>query len=159
MNESFIYTTDASALCAALFCVMLLAIFFGSKLGTVRFEKHEDSAGNTTIVSALFGLLAFLLAVTFGMSGSRFDARRDAIINEANAIGTAVLRADLYQDTVRKVFRGEFKGYLQARINYYEAGRNVPKMKAASKTADSLSVYLWKQAMVEARTNPDFTRG
>jgi hypothetical protein len=158
MNESFLYRTDSALLCGALFCLMVLSIFAGSKLGKISFIKHKDSAGNTTIVSALFGLLGFLLAVTFGMSGSRFDARRDAIINESNAIGTAILRSDLYPDAVRKEFRNEFKRYLEARIDYYEAGRNVQKKDAASRAADSLELFLWKVATEEATRNPDFIR-
>jgi hypothetical protein len=46
------------------------------------------------------GMLGLLLAFTFGMSNDRYNKRRDLIIEEANDIGTAILRADLYP-TVR----------------------------------------------------------
>jgi hypothetical protein len=158
MKESFIYRTDAFILCSILFSLMLLSIFLGFKFGRVRYSQDEESAGNNTIVSALFGLLAFLLAVTFGMSGSRFDSRRDAIINESNAIGTAVLRADLYPDSLRATLRKNFKSYLNARIDYYEAGRDRGKMDEANIRADAQEKNLWQTAMGHARTSPDFLK-
>lgn len=158
MNESFIYRTDAVALVGALFVIMLVVIFVGSKVGEVRFPGHEDNAGNGTIVGSLFGLLAFLLAITFGMSAGRFDSRREALVNEANAIGTAMLRADLYSDTLREAFRKDFKGYLEARILYYEAGRDQARIDIAGRTADSLGKRLWARTMTVARNEPDFIR-
>ncbi|MGB8551969.1 MAG: hypothetical protein WCD73_01390 [Pseudolabrys sp.] len=44
----------------------------------------------------LLGLLALMLAFTFSMALTRFEARRDALLNEANAIGTTALRAAYY---------------------------------------------------------------
>jgi hypothetical protein len=43
----------------------------------------------------MLGLLALIISFTFAMALSRFDARRDALLREANAIGTAALRARL----------------------------------------------------------------
>ena len=51
--------------------------------------------GAGTMVGSLFALLAFMLAFTFGMATSRFDARRQLVVEEANAVTTAFLRADL----------------------------------------------------------------
>ena len=45
------------------------------------------------LLQALLALLAFLLAVTMGMASDRFDARRGVVLEEANTIGTAYLRA------------------------------------------------------------------
>ena len=43
----------------------------------------------------IFGLLSLLIAFTFSGAASRFERRRDLIVQEANAIGTAYLRIDL----------------------------------------------------------------
>ncbi len=42
-----------------------------------------------------------MLAFTLGMAGSRFDQRRELLLDEANAIGTARLRADLVPEPTR----------------------------------------------------------
>lgn len=156
MNESLIYRTDALVLVSVLFFVMLLAIFAGSRVGKLRYLRQEENAGNGTIVGSLFGLLAFLLAVTFGMSGGRFDSRREAVTNEANAIGTAILRSDLYTDSVMISFRKDFRNYLEARILYYEAGRDEEKVAQSNLAADSLAKRLWKRATDHSKNNNDF---
>jgi hypothetical protein len=43
------------------------------------------------------------------MSGERYDTRRKIIIEEANDIGTALLRSDLYPDSTRTLFRSDFR--------------------------------------------------
>ena len=48
------------------------------------------------------GLLAFLLAFTFGMAATRFDSRKQAVLQEANAIGTAYLRTSFLPETLRE---------------------------------------------------------
>ena len=53
------------------------------------------------IVGAILGLLAFLLAFTFGMAASRFETRRELVLDEANAIGTTYLRAALLPEPHR----------------------------------------------------------
>ena len=158
MKESFIYRVDAIELVSALFILMLGAIFIGSKLGKTRFEKYGENVGNGTIVSSLFGLFAFLLAFTFGMSSSRFDSRREALVNEANAIGTAMLRSDLYTDTLKTAFRNDFKAYTEARIFYYQAGWNSEKLNRAKETSDSAARSLWKRAADIAKNDLEFVK-
>ena len=72
-------------------------------------------------------LLGLLLAFTFSMSNSRFDNRRQLVIEEANAIGTAILRTDFYPDSVRKLLRASLKEYVENRIAFYRAGMNIQK--------------------------------
>lgn len=47
------------------------------------------------------GLLAFLLAFTFGMAANRFDNRKQAVMLEANALGTAYLRTSFLPEQSR----------------------------------------------------------
>lgn len=49
----------------------------------------------TMMHGAIVGLLSLITAFTFAMSLERYDARRQAVIDESNAIGTAALRAQL----------------------------------------------------------------
>ncbi len=45
-------------------------------------------------------------------------------INEANAIGTAMLRTSLYPDSVQLLLKTNFKLYLEQRIAFFEVGAN-----------------------------------
>ncbi len=149
VDHSLIFDTDAAILSLVLFILMALSIYYGRRLGLKRFNagRHFDASSTKTIISAMFGLLAFLLAFTFGMSGNRYDARRGHIVEEANAIGTVILRADLYQDSDRTEFRKDLKKYLEARIEYFEAGRDIPRVFAAIDTANAYGKRLWDRTM------------
>jgi hypothetical protein len=69
----------------------------------------EQEGPTGMLVGSILALLAFLLAVTMGMAADRFDARRSLVLTEANAIGTAYLRAGYLpqpeSDQVRELFR------------------------------------------------------
>ena len=97
--------------------------------------------------AGLFGLFGFTLAITFGMSVNRYDSNRNLIVEEANDIGTAILRSDLYPDSIRTAFRSDFKEYLEARIEYYEAGSDLKRFYAAKEKAAGISLKLWERAM------------
>jgi len=147
-HGSFIYETDAFVLVGILLVCMVLFIYIGRKVGLKRIKAPaggEDGVTGATI-SAMFGLLAFLLAFTFSMSASRYDTRRENIVDEANAIGTAILRADLYPEEERTAFRNDFHQYLEARIRYFEVGGNIAEAEKAKGEAEGYGTLLWDRA-------------
>lgn len=125
----FLRRVDIWVLTVILFALMMLFMLLGFTIARRRFVKNNkvENPANNTVYSAVFGLLAFLLAFTFSMSGSRFDSRRQASVAEGNAIGTAILRADLYPDSERAVLRDGLKHYLQSRIESITGGTNSEK--------------------------------
>src|SRR5690242_19734243 len=76
---------------------VMLSVELGIWLGKYRSTRSEQEKDGPVgaIVGAVLGLLAFMLAFTFGLAASRFDARRIAVLDEANAIGTTYLRAEM----------------------------------------------------------------
>jgi hypothetical protein len=81
----------------ALFLGMLLLLETGRRLGVRRLASDPEGAraGTGTVEGAVFALLGLLVAFTFSGAASRFDQRRDLIVEETNDIGTAYLRLDL----------------------------------------------------------------
>ena len=140
-----------------LFGLMLLSFWLGQLWRTNRLSHaktaREDITGS--LEGSMLGLLALLLAFTFGISNSRYDARRDVIIKEANCIGTAVLRADLYPEPFRSEIRADFKEYVEARIRYYTVGTNLDSIKASLFHAQDISGRIWSK--VTARASKDST--
>lgn len=112
----------------------------------LRHGTITSTEGLGPVEASLFGLLALLLAFTFGEADSRFDVRRRIITTEANNIGTAILRADMYADSERIAFRKDFTGYVEARINYYESKRDEVKITEAKKETTKFATLLWKRA-------------
>jgi hypothetical protein len=78
------------------FIVVTLVFYeIGYQIGRWRERRAAgEVAGPTSmIVGSILALMAFLLAIAMGMAADRFDARRALVLQEANSIGTTVLRA------------------------------------------------------------------
>ena len=74
----------------------VLAVELGWRGARYRKRRHQGGteAPVAPIVAATLGLLAFMLAFTFAMAASRFEERRQAVLAEANAIGTTYFGGD-----------------------------------------------------------------
>ncbi len=69
-----------------------------------------------TLAGAGLGLLALMLGFTFSMALTRYEARRTAVLEEANAIGTAWLRAGLLPTPERAQSRRLLADYARVRL-------------------------------------------
>src|SRR5262245_30477329 len=78
-------------------------------------SSDEPDAPPAGMVGATLGLLAFMLAFTFGLAGTRFEARRQLVQTEANAISTTYLRADLLPEPMHTDAQALLKEYVDAR--------------------------------------------
>ncbi|REH00930.1 bestrophin-like domain [Flavobacterium aquicola] len=145
MDISILNQTEAWVIALLLFILMLISCFIGKRTGNYIRNK-KDNKDKSTETSGLVALLFFLLAFTFGMSGDRYDSRRKIVIEEANDIGTAILRSDLYPDSTRTLFRKDFKEYVEARISYYQVGADVKGILKADSLSQVISGKLWKRA-------------
>src|SRR5262245_43442707 len=107
----------------AILVVVLLSVECGYRLGKDRRSRHEQEkeAPLGTIVGATLGLLAFILAFTFGLAANRFDTRRQVLLNEANAIGTTYLRAGMRPESGEQI-RGLLRDYVRARLDAVRSG-------------------------------------
>ena len=90
-----------------LFLGMLLFLEVGRRLGLRRRAPAAEgtAAEGRVVEGAVFGLLGLLVAFTFSGAAARFDTRRQLIVEETNAIGTAYLRLDLLPTAFQKRFQ------------------------------------------------------
>jgi hypothetical protein len=105
-------------LALGLLALLLVAFEIGFRAGA-HAVGASDGPSNTqigTIQAAVLGLLGLLLAFTFSAATSRFLERQDLIVQEANAIGTSYLRADLLSDPYRADLRTALQRYTEHRI-------------------------------------------
>jgi hypothetical protein len=111
------------ALFISILLVVLLSVEFGYRLGKYRRSQREGEkeAPLGTMVGATLGLLAFILAFTFGLAAARFDARRQVLLDEANAIGTTYLRAGMLPERGEEV-RHLLRDYVAARLEAVRSG-------------------------------------
>ncbi len=137
-------------------CVLLVlgSIGFGFLLGKRRRNADaklpEGAVGS--VIAAMLGLLAFFLAITFGIASGRFDARRQLLLDEVNAIGTAMLRADMMPEPHRSEIRRLIKRYVDIR-----AGIPADPQALAARIAESEQIQdqIWKHAVAIAQIHPD----
>ena len=126
----------------AIVVLVLAAIEGGYRLGSYRHRQsgREKEAPVGAMVGATLGLLAFMLAFTFGMAASRFDTRKQLVLDEANAIGTTYLRAAMLperRDEIRALLRAAnrtavtmlwmWRRFSQAIANRGFASRTAPR--------------------------------
>jgi hypothetical protein len=95
------------------------------------------------ILGVSLGLMSLLLSFTFSIAVNRHDARRVLVLGEANAIGTAWLRADLMAEPYRTSLEQTLKDYVQVRVGFYEAGEDQAKLDAVEQKTDALQRQLW----------------
>lgn len=122
----------------------LLAVEGGQRLAKRRVQhpEREDAGAVGAMVGATLGLLAFMLAFTFGLASSRFEERKTLVLNEANAIGTAYLRAGLLSEPEASRSRALLHAYAQARLEFAE-----PQTRdRAIVRSEQLQAQLWAQA-------------
>lgn len=133
--------------------VVLLSIVIGFRLGsyTRRHQKGEKKISVGTLIGAMLGLLAFILAFTFSMTYSRYDARKQLVLDEANAIGTAILRTDFLPEVERTESQKLFQEYVNIRV---EAVQQPEKLSQALADSEAIQDRLWSQvSMVSTQTN------
>lgn len=142
-----------SVLIAVLAGLILASIETGYRLGRYRRQIADDEreAPVGTIIGATLGLLGFLLAFTFGLAASRFEARRQVLVDEANAIGTAYLRAGLLTPEQARISRGLLKAYVQSRLDAISTRDTA----AALSRATTLHEQLWNVAEAAGRDAPE----
>ena len=80
-------------------------------------ERESLEGFEGYIVSAVLGLLALLMAFTFSLAIDRFDARRLLVLEDANAIGTAYLRAQMLPAPLRDETRALLRDYVDVRVD------------------------------------------
>jgi len=148
LKLSLLQSAPTSVIALIIFILIIIFFWLGTRTRIIFLRKNPDQAqvDLKAINGMLLGLLGLLLAFTFSMSNSRFDSRRELVTQEANSIGTVILRTDVYPDSVRKLLRTGLKDYVEARIAFYEAGMDVEKIVLYYLRADSLGKKVWSIA-------------
>ena len=144
--------------CLLLFGLLLATIYAGRLAGLKRAVHADDSLGTGAINGAVFALLGLILAFSFSGAAGRFEHRRDLIVAEANAIGTAYLRVDLLPADAQPAVRDAFRRYVASRATAYDQIGNPARFRAALHRSGALQNEIWSLA-VAASTRPEAAPG
>lgn len=137
----------------AIFAVSIILILGAAEVGHWLGERAQrlGAVGVSTLEGAILGLLALMIGFTFSMALSRFEARRDAVLVEATAIGTTALRARLlpapHKGEVVKLLRN----YVQLRLDLTRRAVVSPQdLNDTIARSNAIQEALWQQAMAVA---------
>jgi hypothetical protein len=131
----------------AVFIGLVVCLEIGYRLGANRLKKAPNAhEGFGAIEGAVFGLFGLLLSLTFFGAASRLDARRQLIVQEANAIASAYQRVDLLPNADQPEVRRLFREYLDERVRVSEMS-DEPGASGEMPKAAKLQQAIWSRAV------------
>ncbi len=114
--REFMYDQPSILIASILFVSMLLSIELGYRLGKGSRQSEMSKGQVSAIQGSLLGVLALLLGFTFSLALQRYDSRSAAVVDEANAIGTSWLRAQMLPGEMGKAVEAKLREYTAMRV-------------------------------------------
>lgn len=140
-----------------LFLVLLLANELGFRIGRARSRRSDEGARTQTngIQASMLGLLALLLGFSFSMASGRYDQRSAAVVDEANAIGTAWLRTELLMEPAQGDARAILAEYVRTRAGSarLDLSRREERLDSLRR-ATEIHTRLWHVAVQATELDP-----
>jgi hypothetical protein len=134
--------------------IALLAFESGYRFAHSRQGALQEKEGNLgSMVGGTLGLLAFMLAFTFGLAGSRFEDRREIVLSEANAIGTTYLRGAMIPEPMGTDARNLLREYVDVRLQAVQQN----KVDEAIAKSEELHERLWSTAVAATQKERSLT--
>jgi len=153
---TFLRQFSAWQIVLTLFFFLFIFVEIGYRRGArLQTPDDEDSTALNTVKGAALALLGLLLGFSFALSSGRFEQRRQLMIKEANAIGTAYLRGDLMEEPLRSRYKELLKTYTDVRIEAFKAAaKEDQKEWERIAKAEALQNEIWKAGMEYASNHP-----
>jgi hypothetical protein len=126
----------------------------GYRIGRLVGPRDDAFDGQLGIVrGAIFAMVAFLIGFAFSGAASRYVERLDIIVKEANALGTAWLRADTLPEPARGRLKEALRDYTADRVAMLRED-DLPTILARIAKAGSFHERMWKAAVEGTQGNP-----
>ena len=139
-------------LCAVFFAAMMIVCELGFILHRRSLaqlaEKHEEGQ-EAHVLAAALGLLALMIAFTFSMAQGRYDERRALVADEANAMVTTFLMAQLAPQPGRDRLETLLRRYADVRLTYFNMAGHPDALERYDRQSQTLHVEMWS-AMLAA---------
>jgi len=159
MNSSF-FQLPPSFMMIVIFALIILFIWLGYAFNKIRTTKYPEVLKQTpgAIEGSVVGIMSLLLGFTFSFVVSRYEVRRQLIVDEMVSINTAIFRCDLFPDSTRKLLRADFKEYLEARRDYFDKGGDETRVIEELEKSKKIGGRIWERVMVDSYNPGDKLR-
>jgi hypothetical protein len=134
--------------------ILLVMAFIevGYRLGNVahRRSAEEKESPISGVAGAVLGLTAFIMAFTFAIVAERYQVRKGLVLEDANAIRVAYVRADFLPEPGRGESKRLLKVYLDRRLAFAHAGTIGRDLAPLLAETDRTQRGLWRIAVANA---------
>ena len=146
-TETFIDKSSIWLIYLITFAWLAIGCELGFRFGRYSKARWPDAgkASAGTIMGSALGLLAFLLAFTFGMSSSRFDTRKQLVLDEAGSILVAYKRAQSLPEPQRDECSRLLKEYIRERTDINHL-KTLDDIQVAVLRSEEIQDALWAEA-------------
>jgi len=143
-----------------LFALLILAGDTGYRLGSHVAENTGLKAKSqiSVVEASLVGVLGLLLGFTMSMVVTRFEVRKQLVLQESNAISTALLRTQLLPEPERTEIATLLRQYIGLRLQFVQAGKDPDRLQAVRRTTIGLQNQFWTKASTYGHDHPDPVR-
>ena len=140
----------------ALFLGLPTASEVGYQVGWRRRASGDETARSHAVTwqTAVLALAGLLIGFTFAMAAERFDARKQIMVDESNAIGTTILRTWVLDDTQGEQLRAQLRQYVDARLALVEAGADRRQIDESVRASAALEQRIWSRVAAAGRADP-----
>jgi hypothetical protein len=123
--------------------VVLVAAEIGFRIGMWLQRRDSDSAGTPlsgAVVGGMLGLMAFLMAFSIGIVITQQNGRKAMVVTEANAVGTAYLRAGFLGEPDLTTSRSLLQEYVEIRL---AAAADPAQLESVVTRSEEIHGELW----------------
>jgi hypothetical protein len=157
MNREILYVAHAAVLGLAFLALMLAVSEAGFRLGMRPNQQTRENAKSqiSSIEAGILGVLGLLLAFTMSMAVTRFELRKQLVLEEANAIRTAHLRTQLLPPAEGQEIIDLLRAYVNTRV---PSDVDIPvydQFAAARQETIRLQNAFWQRAVVYGQRGPN----
>lgn len=135
---------------------LTLIVELGLRLRQTRPSiEDEDQSLIDSARNGLGVLLSLLLGFSLPMALQHYEQRNQLVIDEANAITTVEQRAQMLPDPFRDKILQLLREYVDARVEFVNAGSDEAKMLSATNDAKRLQNEMWEQSVMLVEQKPN----
>jgi hypothetical protein len=160
VNTGFLYGTNEIIIYVIFFALMLVATDAGFRFGRRSETRTPDRTKLqlSVVEDGILGILALLLGFTMFMAVSRFDARKQLVLDEANAIGTSLRRTTLLPAPDGPEIASLLRQYIDVRVQYGTSGNDLARLDSLRLQTVRVQNEFWARATAYGQKNPDPVR-
>jgi len=151
--EGYLFFLNEWTIFLGTIILYLIATEIGYQIGKRIKEPHINKLKPhvESIQTSVIGLLALLIGFTFAMSITRYENRKQFLVEEADAIETSFLRSQILEEPYHTQLAALLKQYIDNRLEYLTVGLDSYKLNQALARTNDLQQKMWSIGIEAAK--------